>query len=776
VITSRSAAAVPGGKESLVDLITHGAGVSNAAVARLVASERTVARTPLSDADRKRIDELMEEHTDLADPDFAEEMLAEADDEDQAEIWLELLEDPTQRAYHWRVVLLLGHSKAGSTPEVDELLGSVEQTAEDEAATIKQLDASVLDEDAWAFPKTWSERVSSTLRPPAGLDVATTAATRSAATDKAVEAAGKIPDEVMARGLPVPFERALELRSFPFRFEFANLAGDSAIKAYAIAAKELAAAQADEALARGWAAGKQTLVADVAGGRKVIDATNWATFAAPRRYQPSLAALTDEALREDVPIVATLEAEDVDVGRYELALAKLASTVAPLQSFAARSRAWILFDEAMARADGQVAAASGDRRLDIANAWADALGYPAAARELMIEALKDNAGDMALDMAKDVGLSIIPVFGWIWRAKEAIEEIDDLISAGKDLVDARDSVEAAKTVVALQRAAARLSLQENATAATVGLTVAGHLPGGKKGKHADAHAKPGTHADPSAKPGTHPGAAHPDKTPGHADPDTTPGHKDPHADHDPHAADPHAAPKAGKVDVEPIRIQKALADGGTLKLLDSGRLVLCHSPCTFLEERYVRELDPARRARLLALAKREKDAIAAGDAVAEQAVFDDAVVLEGELRADHRLYLGTDRSATGGGRFRAHEATQGEHIEEHLGRPIEVLDAADPRHTDLLSKKSGDWWDPVGHNTWDGVGGQTTFDFTEISGSIAAHTRKRGLDVLFVDLSGFTEPERQQVIAYIKSAHKAHLESAARPFIKIYVDSTRGVL
>ncbi len=747
-------------EHALARLVAASPGVSNAVVARLVADRPALARSPLSDADRERIDDLIEMHTDLADPEFAQQMLETADDPDEVDLWFELLDDATERAYHYRVVLLLQESKASTTAQVDELLGSAEDTANDESAVIAAIGGSFLAKEAWAFPATWSQRVQSALKPPSDLDPSATAQALSDAGGKLTEAAGQIPVDVLARGLPVAFQPALELRSYPFKFEYATMAEDHAVKTYAIAAKALVAAQVKDALARGWTGGKQALVSDVAAGLKVVDAAKWDAFAAPRSYQPDLERLAWDALRDDVPIIPTLSAEDVDVGRYELALAKLGSMLAPLKRFEFAHHAHHGFDIAMSSADLLIGASTGERRLDIAAAWADARGYPAAARELMIQALKDNADEIALDVAKDLVISAIPVIGWLWRAKEAAEEVSDLVSAGLDLMDAREAVESATTVVALQRAVARLSLQENASAATVAMSVAGTVPGGKKGSGAATNGGGGTH---TGTPDAHP------KSPGAPDasvkgPDKPDTGKPDTDKPDVAAADP---------DAGTFRIQRDLPGGGKLKLLNDGRLAICHSPCTFLRERYAREIgdvSSARHARLAALETRERDAIAAGDKVAEEAAFDDAIAFEQELRIEHRQYLGTDVSATGGGRFRAHEATQGEHIEAILGEPLEVYNP-----TKHGTHRTGDWVDSS-NRTWDGVGGQAFFNEAQMKNSVDEHMAKTGVDFIFVDLSGFTPPQRQLIVDHCRLKFKAHIDDARRPFLRVYVDNVQGVL
>jgi hypothetical protein len=99
-----------------------------------------------------------------------------------------------------------------------------------------------------------------------------------------------------------------------------------------------------------------------------------------------------------------------------------------------------------------------------------------------------------------------------------------------------------------------------------------------------------------------------------------------------------------------VRVAKDLPDGGRLRLLRDGKLVVCHSPCQSIEIRFRRELslpDPdaqALRGRLNVVAEQERASVAAGDAVAEENAFNAADVLNQDLEAFRLRRL---RGATG---------------------------------------------------------------------------------------------------------------------------------
>ena len=88
-----------------------------------------------------------------------------------------------------------------------------------------------------------------------------------------------------------------------------------------------------------------------------------------------------------------------------------------------------------------------------------------------------------------------------------------------------------------------------------------------------------------------------------------------------------------------VRMARDLPDGGRLKLLADGTLVVCHSPCQAVATRFRRELNlPDAEAqgftkRLAAIADDEKAAIEAKDVAGEEKAFDAADKLNSDLEA-----------------------------------------------------------------------------------------------------------------------------------------------
>src|SRR5262249_53435782 len=140
--------------------------------------------------------------------------------------------------------------------------------------------------------------------------------------------------------------------------------------------------------------------------------------------------------------------------------------------------------------------------------------------------------------------------------------------------------------------------------------------------------------------------------------------------------------------------------------------------------------------------------------------YDEAIALEDELRQERRQYLGTTK-----GRFRAHEADAAEHLEQSKRRNFEPHDEDAPGE-----KKPGDWIDPVTKKTYDGVGpvpSGVAFNLGEFTAQIQKHILKQDLDVVFVDLSGRTDVEVQQVLAYIRG-----LPPPGKPVIEVFQRSS----
>ena len=570
-----------------------------------------------------------------ADADFAIGMVGIVDSPEETEYWQKFEEDTLQRAYHFRVALILRDGSFADREELNQLIDNADDWAKDEEKTLEGGRDWFAEDYPDAFPATWSRRVASDLNPPADLEATTARAEFSKvsiALGKALRAMG--PD-VYAQGLPVPFGEALSLRSFSFKLSYASLSKPKSIRDVARQAKRWIEAAVKHWLAESWLGGKQTLVTDIAVGRKVINPATWSLVSDRRNYQPDLERLVSEAFARDVEIFPVLAADFVEGWEYELALAKLAAYAAPAQESNASSRVSDLFRLGIAAADRLVAKTDTADRIDVANRWASNWGYSSAALSTLYKAVKDNAGQIAKDIAKDVIMSLIPGVNLIWWGKEVVEEVNDLYQAGVTLDEARDRVRAATTVVSLQRAAAQMIMAEYSGAATVAMTAvsagvsAGSSAISKKVRQRQAKAADdGTSAPPKAAPEvqvpSNPTARvdAPDLEPGRVAQPTTP---EVSPDRSTllagEAGDiPKTAPEGpvpsnrakhfDEPKLEPgVLAQHPASDGHTLKLLQDGRIVRC-TTCSELKDVFAAELSDPENAELkewLELIEQEPD-------------------------------------------------------------------------------------------------------------------------------------------------------------------------
>jgi hypothetical protein len=207
---------------------------------------------------------------------------------------------------------------------------------------------------------------------------------------------------------------------------------------------------------------------------------------------------------------------------------------------------------------------------------------------------------------------------------------------------------------------------------------------------------------------------------------------------------------------------RSSADGRhQVKITERGRIAVCSYPCQFLRDRFGNELAtrPDLEARVTTADTDIETAIrdlaagtidqAAHDAIIERALTE-AVTLEGELRALRHGYLAYDPTSR---RNIPHEGTAGQHLEDLLGRPVE-RSMTDPAY---------DFRDPVTRRTYDALGpvppvhfDSTPARFRAWAESLREHLRKRGLDIVFLDLSGLNPAQRARALAELRTQLASH--------------------
>jgi hypothetical protein len=198
-----------------------------------------------------------------------------------------------------------------------------------------------------------------------------------------------------------------------------------------------------------------------------------------------------------------------------------------------------------------------------------------------------------------------------------------------------------------------------------------------------------------------------------------------------------------------------------VKITERGRIAVCSYPCQFLRDRFGTEL--TRRAdleaRLTAADTQIENAIrdrnagtideATHDGIIERAL-EEAIDLEGALRAERNAYLTFDPTSR---RNIPHEGLAGQHLEDLIGRPVE-RSQTDPAY---------DFRDPVTGRTYDALGpvppnhfDATPRDFHNWSESLREHLIKRGVQYIFLDLSGLNPAQRARALGELRNQLSAH--------------------
>lgn len=453
-------------------LITHELAHVAQGSGRIQTGDLDVA--PASGLSEEEWDVLIEEqkhYMKASDADAAHAELAKDEPPLGHEFWFEVMNDLSVRANNRRAYLLLTEVAIADSAALDEMLTYVDDWAADETATLARIGAGWIydSDDWWAFPTTWSEKVAKVLQPPNDLDVAQAETNLTNAQSALMDVAAGLPDGLLREGLPLSFGDAIVAKSYALSLVLVELSGPSMVRDFVVAARDYVERFAKHRIAVGWASGKTQLVAAIAAGNKTVDLDAWAEISGGHSSF-TLDRTAMEGIDQEVSMLDTLDAAEVDVLKFELALAMAASIRYLAEHIRATRIVRSLFATSLQLADMAVQNLDDDERLGLASRWAARHGYDAAALSLVTRALKENAGEIVVDIAKDVVLSAIPVVGWLWRGKELIEEVADLYSAGEKLYDARQRVQGATTVIGLQRAAAELSMAEVGLGATLAMT------------------------------------------------------------------------------------------------------------------------------------------------------------------------------------------------------------------------------------------------------------------------------------------------------------------
>lgn len=350
-----------------------------------------------------------------------------------------------------------GRRRPSSDDDISLILSETAQAADDENATLAILGDDALS-NGQAFPKTWAHQVEEIAKIPDAV-VATAVADFAAAVADMESAAPLATDEIVERGLPVDFEQALSLSDFKLMLEHAKLTTHPALAGYVRAVIQRMKTGQLGGFVILWNQAVGTLLERIGNCEYAVALPEYEEF------RDNFSSHLNELPALLQSIWEQSELEQFDAGLLTLTqtalLAGAAATV--FSTLGGILLGWTdgakLFDqEILPLADAQIAQADGMTRLFKAWYWGTLGGYFVAADlEVLTQFMSQFpvmvAGGIAIALAQLVpGLDIaLDVYLVKLIGEDVIRIIDELGTAINDVVNAR-------SVVALQRASARLAL------------------------------------------------------------------------------------------------------------------------------------------------------------------------------------------------------------------------------------------------------------------------------------------------------------------------------
>jgi hypothetical protein len=380
---------------------------------------------------------------------------------DEIDAWLrsvEDFEDPLQKAYSRRVVLLLteapNHGHFSDQQALDDFIDQCTETALSELDTLARIGVDKL---VWtgAFPGVWSIRVYSALA--LDVDIEGLASEKDEARTSVDDTGARMPDYLLEHGLPVPFAEALNLTSFHLFMRHADLDREHIVKEFAQAVRRYMLKGWLYAFHVAWDEIAQSMSDQVGEGTYIVDFQAYNEFVDTKRA--GLESLTDRLMQvrlEDA--LGTFDTEVIDL-----------TNVAFLQTFASGLLALVslavwwadsqrMFNDRMVESDTRVAGVTDEsERLAMAFTWAHENSYFAGAAAQIGQAILEHGFEIIGMAALFIALQFVPVVN-------VLLDVYILITAGIDAVRAIASLSAtfnrvlnATTVVELQSASAHMA-------------------------------------------------------------------------------------------------------------------------------------------------------------------------------------------------------------------------------------------------------------------------------------------------------------------------------
>ncbi|MDP1532480.1 MAG: hypothetical protein Q8L92_02750, partial [Rubrivivax sp.] len=383
--------------------------------------------------------------------------------DDEFESWVQESTDAREAgdfadaAYALRVTLLLQGVDANDFDDADELQAFFDQNlidAESEEITLERTGDWGWKLATEAFPLTWADLVYDALV--LEVDDAALAKSKEKTHKAMVEVAARVPAEIGAKGLPVPYAEAGALSEFPLRLRHVSLTQEHVVKEMALAARDHGVV--------GWALGfyivwngmAESFADDVASGDIVVNYIDYAAFvetkqASLRGLADRIAAVTTEELLQ----AADDETTAITNMAFVQAFAATLLGLVPAMMF------WIegskLFTEKLEEVDKLIAAEAGEDRIYRAMTWAWENDYFGDAAWQLLEGLWAEKWKILLIGGALVGAQFIPFVNvavdYALIAYAGVDAVAALASLGKVF----DAVASSSNAVTLQRNAAKMA-------------------------------------------------------------------------------------------------------------------------------------------------------------------------------------------------------------------------------------------------------------------------------------------------------------------------------
>lgn len=549
--------------------------------------------------------------------------------------------DPELAARLERALLLLQFTHADDLADEAAVVAYVavcKTNAEKESVTITKLGADaeqVMIQNPQAFPSSWADILAKTLD--LGLDVAGVAAERQRSWENLGQVGARVPHEVTEYGLPVSLAEIGGLKSFELKPQHATLGDPDVVRDFAQAALGYRASAMRAELVRWWTKILKGLVESVRSGDETVDPAELA------KIKGTYGRVKEFASTGALPGEDQFRALDADVANLHelIMLTAILSYASGLhQSGELWQEAADLFKAKLGEADAIVARWGMIETLKHAFLWMIDRDYVSDQLLLMVHVLVDNIGDIMEKLLLFMGLQAIPIVDIIVDAYLGVEMGVDLAKALWDLGSAFIDASSADRVLSLQKGSAhltsalltaplRIALDYFGLSATLAQLEARvtRLLAESPAMSPQQAAKLAIKESEGGGSGSTGKVDEPTRVKGQTQEPVKPKSKPPKSP---------SKLTAGEIS-DGVRLAKSLPGGGRLKLLEDGRLIVCHSPCQSIAARFDTELAQVSpeadgfRTRLQTISRDEQAAVANGDAAAELDAFNRADALNTEL-------------------------------------------------------------------------------------------------------------------------------------------------